>query len=209
MVRLEELKQTSPERFTLIFSDGSEVKATLNIVIDRYLHLGMELDEDTYAALKSECAYSLCQARALRLIGSQAMSVKGLRDKLVQKGELPENADKTVVFLKRMGLLNDVPFAGMVVRHYAAKGYGPGRIRNELYRHGVPKELWDEALKEMPEQGDKIDKYIRSRITDPTDRSQVRKVADGLFRRGYSWSEVKAALERFKASLEDDEWSEQ
>lgn len=53
MVRLEELKQTSPERFTLIFSDGSELKATLNIVTDRYLHLGMELDEDTYAALKA------------------------------------------------------------------------------------------------------------------------------------------------------------
>lgn len=209
MVRLEELKQTSPERFTLIFSDGSELKATLNIVTDRYLHLGMELDEDTYAALKSECAYSLCQARALRLIGSQAMSVKGLRDKLVQKGELPENAEKAVVFLKRMGLLNDASFAGIVVRHYAAKGYGPGRIRNELYRHGVPKELWGEALKEMPEQDDKIDKYVRSRLSDPIDKSQIRKVADGLSRRGYSWSEIKAALERFKAALEDDEWSEQ
>ena len=74
----------------------------------------------------------------------------------------------------------------MVVRHYAAKGYGAGRIRNELFRRGVPKELWDDALSEMPVQDDAIDKFVRSRLTDPSDRAQIKKVTDGLVRRGYS-----------------------
>jgi SOS response regulatory protein OraA/RecX len=50
-----------------------------------------------------------------------------------------------------------------------------------------------------------MDKFIRSRLTDPADRAQVKKVADGLMRRGYSWGEIKAALERFKAEIEEGE----
>ena len=141
MIRLDELKQTSPERFTLLFSDGSELKATLNLVTDRFLRAGMEVNGEEYAALKEACACSLCQAHALRLIGSQALSRKGLLDKLVQKGEDPENARRAVDYLAELGLLNDEDFAGIVVRHYAGKGYGPKRIRAELYRHGVPKKL--------------------------------------------------------------------
>lgn len=209
MVRLDELKQTSPERFTLVFSDGSELKATLGVITDRYLHSGAEFDAEEYSVLKAACEYSLCQAHALRLIGCQASSKKGLRDKLIQKGEDPNNAEKAVEYLERMGLINDTAFAGMVVRHYAAKGYGEGRIKNELYRRGVPKDLWDDAFDEMPKQDDKIDKFVRSRLTDPSDRTQIKKVSDGLARRGYSWSEIKAALERFKADAEENSWSEQ
>ena len=37
-----------------------------------------------------------------------------------------------------MGFLNDGRYAALVVRHYAGKGYGPARVRQELQRRGVP-----------------------------------------------------------------------
>ena len=37
-----------------------------------------------------------------------------------------------------LGLLNDRAYAETLVRHYAAKGYGPYRLREELRRRGVP-----------------------------------------------------------------------
>ena len=37
-------------------------------------------------------------------------------------------------------------YAAQVVRYYSAKGYGERKLRDELYRRGVPRELWDEAL---------------------------------------------------------------
>ena len=205
MIEITEIRQTSPERFILTMSDGTQIKATLSVITDLYIHSGMELDGEEYERLVNECAYSLCKARALRQIGMRAMSAKEMRDKLVSKGETPENAQRAADWLCEMGLINDEAFAGTVVRHYAAKGYGRSRIRNELYRHGVPRDLWEEALEEMPEQDDKIDKYLRSRLTDPSDRAQVKRVSDGLFRRGYSWGEIKVALERFKAELEETE----
>ena len=208
-MRISEMRQTSTERFTLVFDDGSAMKTTLDIVAGMYLYSGMELDEADFEALKNASEYSLCQGHAARLISQQAMSKKGLRDKLVQKGETPENAQKAADRLEELGVLDDSVFAGIVVRHYAAKGFGAGRIKNELYRHGVPRELWDEGLKEMPVQDEKMDRFIRTRLTDPEDRAQIKKVADGLARRGYSWSEIKEALARFKAEAEETQWTEQ
>ena len=105
-----------------------------------------------------------------------------------------------------MGLINDEAYSEMVVRHYAAKGYGAKRIESELYRHGVPKELWEDALRELPCQDDKMDSFIRSRLSDPSDPKQVKRVTDGLFRRGYSWSDIKNALERFRESYEEEDY---
>ena len=84
------------------------------------------------------------------------------------------------------------------MRHYAAKGYGEGRVRAELQRRGIPRELLDEALAAMPEDTSKIDKYIASRLRDPGDRDEVRKLSAALYRRGFSGEEIRSALRRFE-----------
>ena len=49
-------------------------------------------------------------------------------------------------------------YAGVIVRHYGAMGYGPGRVKQELHRRGVPRELWDEALAQLPPAADAVRK---------------------------------------------------
>ena len=63
--------------------------------------------------------------------------------------------------------------------------------------------MWDEVLDAAPRDDSKIDKFISSRLTDPEDRDQVRKVSAALFRRGYSWEDILEALNRFNATIED------
>ena len=194
---LREIKQTSPERFTLVFDDGTELKTTLGIITERFIHSGMNFDEDAYNELVSACTLALAKARALRIINARPMSREELRKRLVEKGETPENAETCAEWLCQMGLINDAEYAGSVVRHYAAKGYGASRIKQELRRHGVSRELWDEAMSQMPEQDEYLARFLRSRLSDPGDRSQVKKVSDALFRRGYSWDQIKHALNEF------------
>lgn len=194
---LREIKQTSPERFTLIFDDGTELKTTLGIITERFIHSGMDFDEDAYNELVSACTLALSKARALRIINARPMSREELRKRLVEKGETSENADECAEWLCQMGLINDAEYAGSVVRHYAAKGYGASRIKQELRRHGLSRELWDEAMSQMPEQDEYLARFLRSRLTDPGDRAQVKKVSDALFRRGYSWDQIKHALNEF------------
>ena len=194
---LREIKQTSPERFTLVFDDGTELKTTLGLITERFIHSGMDLDEDAYNELVSACTLALAKARALRIINARPMSREELRKRLVEKGETPDNAEECAEWLCQMGLINDAEYAGSVVRHYAAKGYGASRIKQELRRHGVSRELWDEAMEQMPEQDEYLARFLRSRLSDPGDRAQVKKVSDALFRRGYSWDQIKHALNEF------------
>lgn len=203
-MRIVEIKQVSSERFTLCFDDGSELKTSLSVITERFLRSGLELDADEYSELVSASTLSLSKSRALRIINTRAMSEKELYKKLTEKGETPENSAICVDWLREMGLLDDLRYAQSCVRHYAAKGYGTGRVRQELRRHGIPAELWDEALEQMPAQDDKLERFIRARLSDPTDRAQVKRVSDALFRRGYSWDEIKHALNTFNAKAEDD-----
>ena len=198
-MKLIEIKQTSPERFTLVFDDGRQIKSSLGVITERFLHSGAELSDAEYDELYSASTLSLAKARALRIINTRPMSRREMYDRLVSKGETPDNAELCADWLCDMGLINDRSYAASVVRHYAAKGYGVSRIKQELQRHGIDRALWDEALEELPEQDDYIERFLRSRLTDPEDRAQVKKVSDALFRRGYSWEQIKHALNNFNS----------
>lgn len=199
------LRQTSSDRVTVDLEDGSEIKSSLGVVTDWRLFSGKTLDEEEIAALKRDSSRSLARDRALELISRRLMSQKEVRDKLTQKGVDEDAADYSVTWLAEHGFLNDESYAAAIARHYAAKGYGAGRVRSELNRRGVDRELWDEAVENMPEADGKLDKFISARLKDPTDRDQIRKVSAALFRRGYSWEQIRTALRRYTdESIEDE-----
>ena len=75
----------------------------------------------------------------------------GYKSRLVKKGAQEEDAESAVEYLERIGAVDDVAYAQMLVRHYSARGYGEARIRDELFHRGVPHENWDEALEALPD----------------------------------------------------------
>lgn len=197
------MRQTSPGRVTVTLCGGEEIKTTLNVVTDLRLYSGRELDGEELKELRAASASALARNRAMELLSRRPMSEKELIDKLIRKGEDEETAADCARWLRENGFLDDESYAAAVARHYAAKGYGPGRVRAELSRRGVDRELWDGTIEAMPENSEKIDRFIAARLTDPEDREQVRKVSAALYRRGYSWEEIRSALRRFNAETEE------
>ena len=197
------MRQTSPGRVTVTLCGGEEIKTTLNVVTDLRLYAGRELDGEELKELRAASRSALARNRAMELLSRRPMSEKELIDKLIRKGEDEETAADCARWLRENGFLNDESYAAAVARHYAAKGYGPGRVRAELSRRGVDRELWDDTIEAMPENSEKMDRFIAARLTDPEDREQVRKVSAALYRRGYSWEEIRSALGRFHAETEE------
>ncbi len=197
------IRQTAPGRLTVCLEDGVELKSTLSAVTDLRLYSGRELDEAELAELRLSSARSLAREKALELLSRRPMSRQELKNKLIQKGQDEDTAEYCTAWLCDNGLLDDESYAAAVTRHYAAKGYGPGRIRGELSRRGIDRELWDSALDQMPDNSGKLDKFIAARLKDPADRDQVRKVTAALYRRGHSWEDIRAALRRFDAEPEE------
>ena len=198
------LRQTASDRVTVLLESGEEIKTTLNVVTDLRLYAGRELDETELTRLRAATAAARTRARALDLLSRRAMSEKELFDKLVSKGEDERAAAETVAWLVQNRLLDDESYAASVARHYSARGYGAGRVRQELQRRGLDRSLWDEAMGQVSPAQDRIDKFIAARLKDPEDRDQVRKVTAALARRGFGWDEIREALARFRAELEEE-----
>lgn len=197
------IRQTSPGRFSVILDEAEDIKSTLAVVTDHRLFTGKELDEQELAQLKTDSLRALARERALEMLSRRPMSRKELYQKLVRKGEDEDTAQYCAAWLEENKFIDDESYAAALARHYAAKGYGPGRLRSELSRRGIDRELWEDAVDNMPQDDDKIDKFIVSRLKDPEDREQVRKISSALFRRGYSWDEIRSALRRHEAQTED------
>ena len=196
------LKQTSPEHVTVCLDDGGEIRSTLGVVTELRLFRGRELDSEVLEMLQAHSGRALAREKALQLVSQRQMSAKELGKKLREKGFDGETADYCVAWIAERGLISEESYAAAIARHYAAKGYGEGRIRQELMHRGIPRDLWDTALAAMPESTEKLDRLIAQRLRDPEDRDAVRKLSAALFRRGYSGEEIRAALSRFQTSLD-------
>ena len=142
--------------------------------------------------------------RALNMLERRDYSRKELILKLTQKGEPLEDAEAVADRMVELGVINDERYSRMLVRHYAGKGYGACRIKQELYRHGIHTDLWEEAMEEMPSQEEQMDKLFRSKLrsSDP-DRAEIKKATDAMLRRGFSWSEISACRQRVLDDRED------
>ena len=143
--------------------------------------------------------------RALALLDRRDYSRAELLKKLLEKGEDEAEATAAVERLAELGFVDDARYAPIVVRHYAAKGYGARRVRQELARRGIPKALWDAAMEQMPAQDDTIDRLLQSRLRGgEVDRAALKRASDFLQRKGYGWDEIQSALARYHADIEED-----
>ena len=193
-------------RVLVFLEDGACLKITEQELLAFGLRRGDELSPALLAKLKEAAGISNTKATAADLIGKRAMSRAGLEKKLREKGASQAEARYAGEWLEAIGALNDVEYAAILVRHYGQMGYGPQYVQEKLREKGVPRELWEDALEELPEAAEQIDRFLSSKLRgrDPDPREKKR-LTDALMRRGYGWGDVKAGWSRYGAEVSDDE----
>ena len=192
-------------RVLVFLGDGACLKITEQELLDFGLRSGDELDEETLKRLKEAAGVSNTRAAAADLIGKRAMSRRDLERKLREKGASETEARYAAEWLEAIGALNDAEYAAALVRHYSRLGYGPARVREKLYEKGVPRELWEDALEELPADGGQVDAFLRSKLRGrPPDEKEKRRLTNALLRRGFPWGEVKAAWRRLGEEMQED-----
>ncbi len=196
------------DRWYAELDNGATIKANLALIADYSIYTGREFTDEECADLTRAASLASARDRAFRILGARMLSRSDLIRRLREKGETEEDAVAAADFLESVGALDDEEFAGAVVRHYSRSGYGKAKIRDELYRRGVPRELWDAALDEnMPHDTGAIDALVAKKLrgTARIDEKERKRLTDMLLRRGYSWAEAKSALDRFDISEDTDE----
>lgn len=184
-------------RWLAVLEDGSILRVGEGEVIDFALYAGKELSEEEAVQLQESARRSGLKTRAIELLMRKPRSRKELGRRLLEWEASQEEADAICDRMEELGYFNEGEYAGRIVRHYAAKGFGERKLRDELYRRGIPRELWDSALAQIEDNAPAIDAFLEKKLKGSHDPKDVKRASDALARRGFSWSEISEALRRY------------
>lgn len=207
-MRIERIERSrhKPGRILLHLEDGAVLRATEQELLDFRLRAGDTLDEAQLEALKQSASGSGAKAEAAALIGRKAMSSRDLQRKLADKGASEMEARYAARWLESIGALDDAAYAASLARHYAARGYGSRYIREKLSEKGVPRELWDDALDALNDPAEQIDRFLETRTHGrAVDAKDKKRLCAALQRRGFSWGDIRPALERLPMADGEEE----
>lgn len=206
-MKVESLK-TAPDRagrYWVTFDDGTKMGLYRQTVEDFALYSGKELDEQETEALRTAAGQMSAKMRAVRIVSAASVSRRDLEARLVRKGEDPQQAKEAVAWMEDLHLVDDRATAEQVVSSCISKGYGLMRAKQALYEKRIPKEYWDEALADYPDQTEKITAFLKSRLDADSDEKQVRRAVDALIRRGHSYGTIRRALDALSFDTEDSQ----
>lgn len=205
-MKIESLREPTVRggRYTVTLDDGRRLRLEQATVGEFALYPGRELTAEELDQIRAANQRASAKARAVRIISATNVSKKDLERRLVQKGETPELAFEAVQWLTELNLLDDLETARQLAQSAARKGYGAARIRQILYQKGIDRQLWDEAMEELPEPDDAIDRFLQSRFKgEKPDERETKRAVDALLRRGHRWADIRSAMARYTDALND------
>jgi len=205
-----DLLKTSPDRagrYWITLDSGQKIALYRQTVEDFGLYTGKELSDEEWSALQISAGRMSAKMRAVRIVSASSVSKRDLEERLVRKGEDPDQAKEAVAWMEEMRLVDDRNTAEQIVHSCIAKGYGIQRAKQVLYEKRIPKEFWEDALEDYPEQTDKIVAFLKSRIDPSSDPKAVKKAVDALLRKGHSYSRIREGLQII--SMDSDEFMEE
>ena len=204
-MRIDSLKN-SPDRagrYWVTFDDGTRLGLYRQTVEDFGLYIGKELSEGEKEALLTAAGKMSAKMRAVRIVSAASVSCRDLEERLVRKGEDPQQAKEAVQWMEELRLVDDRSTAEQVVHSCISKGYGLARAKQALYEKRIPKAYWEDALADYPDQWEKIEAFLRSRLDADSDEKQVKRAIDALIRRGHSYGTIRRVLNELSFDTEE------
>lgn len=194
-------------RYRVEWEDGSVMRLYRQTLEDHSLYAGKELTEQEMEALRADAGRTSAKMRAVRILTASDVSRDDLRQRLVQKGESKEDAANAVAWMEELALVDDRRTASVIVSRCAAKGYGLARAKQALFEKRIPKEYWEEALADYPDQTEAIVAFLRSRVKNKADEREKKRAIDALLRRGHSYGQIRAAMRQLDFDEFQEDWN--
>lgn len=204
-MRIDSLK-TTPDRagrYAVHFSDGTVMRLYRQTVEDFGLYTGKELSDEEMETLQEAAGQMSAKMRAVRIVSASSVTKRDLEQRLVHKGEDPDQAKEAVQWMSELNLLDDSRVAEQVVQRCISRGYGLQRAKQALYEKKVPKQYWEDALADYPDQLEKIVDFFRDRLGEEYDERELKRAIDALMRRGHGYAVIRKALSRLQLDQEE------
>ena len=146
---------------------------------------------------------------ALHLLGRRELSVKQLRERLLDRDHTREDVDRAIELLAENRAVDDARVASAYARTaIKIKGRGRLRVQRELHEMGIDKDVASQALAEAFGDTDErsmivkaLQKKLRGnkKIATPAEYARVYQF---LMRQGFSPGAVASALRAYRTGVD-------
>ena len=180
-----------------LFIDGEYVmNLDAQTLIENRFDVGREIDDDELKDIIDKSNERRAKEKALWLISYRSHSKKELFDKLKRSFD-EASAQKAVDRMEELGLINDEEFAKLYARKLVnGKKMSVKAAEFELYRKGIDKITAEQVLGELEyDPQTQIIEFITKKYKNIQDEKIKRRAVAALQRKGYSWEEIRQAIE--------------
>lgn len=166
-----------------------------------------DISEEELTELLSAVSFRRAYNKGLDFLSRRPYGRKELIKKLCEKGHEKENAEKACDRLLELGLLNDEEYARILANDlFERKNYSIKRIEQELSFRGIDREIIGNTVSSIDNDAENriillVQKKYLNKIKDERGR---KRTIDALLRLGYSYSDIKSALNKIYDSTEDE-----
>ncbi|MBR2454734.1 MAG: RecX family transcriptional regulator [Clostridia bacterium] len=163
---------------------------------EKYRNL-KEINEEELTELLDSVSFRRAYNKGLDFLSRRPFGTKELIKKLCEKGHEKEASQKACERLIELGLLNDEEYARILANDLLErKSYSIKRIKQELAFRGIDREIVENTVDSLDNDPQKsiIILVKKKYINKLSDEKGKKRTVDALLRLGYSYSDIKSAL---------------
>lgn len=149
--------------------------------------------------------YNKTKNKALKFLEYRMHSERELYDKLKRAGAEPVDIEKVIDFLREYKLLDDWEFAKRYTDELKnSKKFGEKRVKAELMKKGISSGIIEDTVKMFEwDEEDVLYPMLKKKLSGNFEKKSIDRCVRYFIYRGYSYDEIKKAIERAQTEEED------
>ncbi len=192
-------------KYNIFIEDKCIENVDYDFVVTFDLNAGKEINSDVAAMLFNYEEFSAALKKAYNILSFRSHGKKELIKKLMSKNIEKQAAEYAAFYMVQKGYINDENYAIELLEYYNGKGFGKSRIRTEMIKKGLSKDIIDDVLEDFENDYKKIREILQNRysVQDLKDKKIKNRAVSYLLRQGYSYDEIFSQIRDYTEEYDE------
>lgn len=194
-MKILKYKKTGKDKYKITLDNNKEIELYEDVIVKNNLLFNKELPDDKLDALLKQNEEEKNYFLALKYISIKMRSIKEIKNYLSKKNVSNKVIENIVKRLISEGYLNDVLFTKAFINDQINLTLnGPIKIKNELLKHDINKDIIDEEISKIDNSliKEKLNKLLKKqlKIKKGSYNSVKNKLINHFINLGYSKEDI-------------------